>query len=222
MCNFLSLLPVYTNWYLLLLQCSAQSKEQLPGLALELGRQLLGVLLSCSIKMVKWLQIETSSAIGHLSTLGSHIAQIYVLMNWRSWLKLLIKLVGLLMAALSLSSVLILHFGCFFVTYICHVLPVAVYDILFRRANCLSCFGLKGHHASFNKLYRISWSLSTSVQLCWSYYWSFWNAEKKAGLQVLPVFISIDPERDTVEQIREYLKGEFQVWTSFSLSHMSL
>ncbi|KAG0616369.1 hypothetical protein M758_5G109600 [Ceratodon purpureus] len=30
--------------------------------------------------------------------------------------------------------------------------------------------------------------------------------EKKAGLQVLPVFISIDPERDTVEQIREYLK----------------
>lgn len=30
--------------------------------------------------------------------------------------------------------------------------------------------------------------------------------EKKVGLQVLPVFISIDPERDTVEQIREYLK----------------
>jgi len=37
---------------------------------------------------------------------------------------------------------------------------------------------------------------------------SFWNAEKKVGLQVLPVFISIDPERDTVEQIREYLKGK--------------
>lgn len=34
------------------------------------------------------------------------------------------------------------------------------------------------------------------------------NAEQKVGLQVLPVFISIDPERDTVEQIREYLKGK--------------
>jgi protein SCO1/2 len=30
--------------------------------------------------------------------------------------------------------------------------------------------------------------------------------EKKFGLQVLPVFITIDPERDTVEQVREYLK----------------
>ncbi|KAH9552583.1 hypothetical protein CY35_09G074500 [Sphagnum magellanicum] len=30
--------------------------------------------------------------------------------------------------------------------------------------------------------------------------------EKKVGEQIVPVFISIDPERDTVEQIREYLK----------------
>ncbi|KAL3681909.1 hypothetical protein R1sor_024865 [Riccia sorocarpa] len=30
--------------------------------------------------------------------------------------------------------------------------------------------------------------------------------EKKIGVQVVPVFISIDPERDTVEQVREYLK----------------
>jgi hypothetical protein len=31
----------------------------------------------------------------------------------------------------------------------------------------------------------------------------------------VPVFISIDPERDTVEQIREYLKGNF----NFSTTH---
>ncbi|KAL2619920.1 hypothetical protein R1flu_000125 [Riccia fluitans] len=30
--------------------------------------------------------------------------------------------------------------------------------------------------------------------------------EKKSGVQVVPVFISIDPERDTVEQVGEYLK----------------
>ncbi|KAG6554741.1 hypothetical protein Mapa_003760 [Marchantia paleacea] len=30
--------------------------------------------------------------------------------------------------------------------------------------------------------------------------------EKKIGVQIVPVFISIDPERDTVEQVREYLK----------------
>jgi hypothetical protein len=34
------------------------------------------------------------------------------------------------------------------------------------------------------------------------------SAEAKAGLKVIPVFISIDPERDTVEQVREYLRGK--------------
>jgi cytochrome oxidase Cu insertion factor (SCO1/SenC/PrrC family) len=34
----------------------------------------------------------------------------------------------------------------------------------------------------------------------------------------VPVFISIDPERDTVEQIREYLKGNFD----FSTTHFAL
>lgn len=32
-------------------------------------------------------------------------------------------------------------------------------------------------------------------------------AEVKAGLEIVPVFISVDPERDTVEQVREYVKG---------------
>lgn len=32
-------------------------------------------------------------------------------------------------------------------------------------------------------------------------------AEEKAGLEVVPIFISVDPERDTVEQVGEYIKG---------------
>jgi protein SCO1/2 len=32
-------------------------------------------------------------------------------------------------------------------------------------------------------------------------------AEEKAGIDIVPVFISVDPERDTVEQVREYVKG---------------
>lgn len=32
--------------------------------------------------------------------------------------------------------------------------------------------------------------------------------EEKSGLEVVPVFISVDPERDTVEQVREYVKGK--------------
>lgn len=34
-------------------------------------------------------------------------------------------------------------------------------------------------------------------------------AEMKSGIEVVPVFISVDPERDTVEQVREYVKGKF-------------
>ncbi|KAF5747630.1 protein SCO1 1 mitochondrial [Tripterygium wilfordii] len=30
--------------------------------------------------------------------------------------------------------------------------------------------------------------------------------KKKSGLDIVPVFISVDPERDTVEQVREYVK----------------
>ncbi|XP_075078907.1 protein SCO1 homolog 1, mitochondrial isoform X2 [Nicotiana tabacum] len=30
--------------------------------------------------------------------------------------------------------------------------------------------------------------------------------EEKSGIQVIPVFISVDPERDTVEQVHEYVK----------------
>lgn len=33
------------------------------------------------------------------------------------------------------------------------------------------------------------------------------SAEEKAGIEIAPVFISVDPERDTVEQVREYVKG---------------
>ena len=32
-------------------------------------------------------------------------------------------------------------------------------------------------------------------------------AEKKTGKQVQPVFISIDPERDSVQKVRQYVKG---------------
>lgn len=32
-------------------------------------------------------------------------------------------------------------------------------------------------------------------------------AEEKAGIEIVPLFISVDPERDNVEQIREYVKG---------------
>lgn len=32
-------------------------------------------------------------------------------------------------------------------------------------------------------------------------------AEEKAKLDVVPVFITVDPERDTVEQVQDYVKG---------------
>ncbi|XVF08296.1 hypothetical protein REPUB_Repub06bG0214500 [Reevesia pubescens] len=31
--------------------------------------------------------------------------------------------------------------------------------------------------------------------------------KEKAGIEIVPVFISVDPERDTPEQVREYVKG---------------
>jgi len=33
------------------------------------------------------------------------------------------------------------------------------------------------------------------------------HAEEKSGIEIVPVFISVDPERDTVEQVSEYVKG---------------
>lgn len=35
----------------------------------------------------------------------------------------------------------------------------------------------------------------------------FYIVEDKGRIDVLPVFISVDPERDTVEQVCEYVKG---------------
>jgi protein SCO1/2 len=35
-------------------------------------------------------------------------------------------------------------------------------------------------------------------------------AEKQTGKQVQPVFISIDPERDSVKQVRDYVKGAYR------------
>ncbi|RWW32034.1 hypothetical protein GW17_00003309 [Ensete ventricosum] len=32
-------------------------------------------------------------------------------------------------------------------------------------------------------------------------------SEAKTGMEVVPVFISVDPERDNVEQVHEYVKG---------------
>lgn len=33
--------------------------------------------------------------------------------------------------------------------------------------------------------------------------------EEKSGVDVVPVFISVDPERDTVQQVHEYVKGRY-------------
>jgi cytochrome oxidase Cu insertion factor (SCO1/SenC/PrrC family) len=32
-------------------------------------------------------------------------------------------------------------------------------------------------------------------------------AEEKAKLDIVPVFITVDPERDSVEQVGDYVKG---------------
>jgi hypothetical protein len=34
------------------------------------------------------------------------------------------------------------------------------------------------------------------------------QVEKSIGVKVVPIFISVDPERDTVEQVGRYVKGE--------------
>jgi hypothetical protein len=36
-------------------------------------------------------------------------------------------------------------------------------------------------------------------------------AEKQTGKQVQPVFISVDPARDTVSQVKQYVKGGWWV-----------
>ena len=47
------------------------------------------------------------------------------------------------------------------------------------------------------------------------------NAEEKAGMEVVPVFISVDPERDTVEQVHKYVKG-ILLLTCFQLHFLCL
>lgn len=32
-------------------------------------------------------------------------------------------------------------------------------------------------------------------------------SEEKAKMEIVPVFITVDPERDTVEQVRDYVNG---------------
>lgn len=36
--------------------------------------------------------------------------------------------------------------------------------------------------------------------------------EDKGDIEIVPVFISVDPERDTVDQVREYVKGASLAW----------
>lgn len=43
----------------------------------------------------------------------------------------------------------------------------------------------------------------------------FPSAEKKTGLEIVPLFISVDPERDNVEQVREYVKGASWIYTVY-------
>jgi cytochrome oxidase Cu insertion factor (SCO1/SenC/PrrC family) len=49
-------------------------------------------------------------------------------------------------------------------------------------------------------------------------------AEEKAGFDIVPVFITVDPERDNVEQVREYVKGaSIHIWITILIySHVPL
>jgi protein SCO1/2 len=58
----------------------------------------------------------------------------------------------------------------------------------------------------------------------WSCPCIFWFlTEEKSGIQTVPVFISVDPERDTVEQVAEYVKGDSVILHElhFIISHVS-
>lgn len=48
--------------------------------------------------------------------------------------------------------------------------------------------------------------------------------EEKAGFDIVPVFITVDPERDSVEQVREYVKGaSIHIWIAILIySHVPL
>ena len=46
------------------------------------------------------------------------------------------------------------------------------------------------------------------------------TAEEKSRIEIVPVFISVDPERDTVEQVREYVKGAWAILHRIHLLNM--
>ena len=47
------------------------------------------------------------------------------------------------------------------------------------------------------------------------------SSEEKAKLEIVPVFISVDPERDTVEQVHDYVKGmQFLAVVGCSFCHI--
>lgn len=46
--------------------------------------------------------------------------------------------------------------------------------------------------------------------------------EAKIGVDIVPVFISVDPERDTVEQVHEYVKGTVLDWISQAIVKKAL
>ena len=44
-------------------------------------------------------------------------------------------------------------------------------------------------------------------------------AEEKAEIEIVPIFISVDFERGTVEQVHEYVKGDSKDWNSIRKMH---
>lgn len=80
--------------------------------------------------------------------------------------------------------------------------------VIFQYILWTLCYWFTSNIYSLYTMFKEFW-FTILLQIPSDKIYVFYNVEEKAHLEVVPVFISVDPDRDTVEQVREYVKGNF-------------